>query len=132
MQCDGLQNRDCTAAIPTVVVPLFVVNDGASRAPALPMADTFPPTIAPQSDSSENATEQSQQPPDAPESVPITEQEVGEYREQDRYLPVSPQAPLPRETRKRARASPFALPTISFRPLPLPAGERRLQMCRVS
>jgi hypothetical protein len=25
---------------------------------------------------------------DAPEPVPITEQEVGEYREQDRFLPV--------------------------------------------
>ena len=27
--------------------------------------------------------------PDTPEPVPITEQEVGEYREQDRFLPVS-------------------------------------------
>lgn len=26
---------------------------------------------------------------DAPEPAPITEQEVGEYREQDRFLPVS-------------------------------------------
>lgn len=26
---------------------------------------------------------------DTPEPVPITEQEVGEYREQDRFLPVS-------------------------------------------
>lgn len=28
------------------------------------------------------------QPQDTPEPVPITEQEVGEYREQDRFLPV--------------------------------------------
>lgn len=27
---------------------------------------------------------------DAPPPAPITEQEVGEYREQDRFLPVSP------------------------------------------
>lgn len=27
-------------------------------------------------------------PQDAPEAAPITEQEVGEYREQDRFLPV--------------------------------------------
>ncbi|KAI0297414.1 histone-fold-containing protein [Russula brevipes] len=53
------------------------------------MADTFPPTIAPQSDSSENAPEHAQQPSDAAEPLPITEQEVGEYREQDRYLPIA-------------------------------------------
>ncbi|KAI0289966.1 histone-fold-containing protein [Russula brevipes] len=53
------------------------------------MADTFPPTIAPQSDSSGNAPEQVQQSPDDAELVPITEQEVGEYREQDRYLPIA-------------------------------------------
>jgi hypothetical protein len=29
-----------------------------------------------------------QDPPDTPEPAPITEQEVGEYREQDRFLPV--------------------------------------------
>ena len=28
------------------------------------------------------------QPEETPEPVPITEQEVGEYREQDRFLPV--------------------------------------------
>jgi hypothetical protein len=55
----------------------------------LTMADSFPPTIAPQTDSSGNAPEAAQQAPDAAEPVPITEQEVGEYREQDRYLPVS-------------------------------------------
>jgi hypothetical protein len=63
------------------------------------MADTFTPNIAPQTDGSGNAPEPAQQQPDATEAVPITEQEVGEYREQDRYLPVSPPAlppPLPR------------------------------------
>ena len=54
------------------------------------MADSFTPTIAPQTDGSGNPPEQVQQQPDATEPVPITEQEVGEYREQDRYLPVSP------------------------------------------
>src|ERR1700761_4142569 len=53
------------------------------------MADSFTPTIAPQTDGSGNPPEQVKQQPDATESVPITEQEVGEYREQDRYLPVS-------------------------------------------
>ncbi|KAI0253463.1 histone-fold-containing protein [Lactifluus subvellereus] len=53
------------------------------------MADSFPPTIAPQTDNSSNAPEAAQQSPDAAESVPITEQEVGEYREQDRYLPIA-------------------------------------------
>jgi hypothetical protein len=85
------------------------------------MVDTFPPTIAPQSDSSGNAPEQVQQSPDDAELVPITEQEVGEYREQDRYLPVSPQTPLPRETRKRARASPFNPIPVSLFPSPAPS-----------
>jgi len=58
------------------------------------MAESFPPTIAPQTDSSGTAPESAQQSPDPAESVPITEQEVGEYREQDRYLPVSP-SPTP-------------------------------------
>ena len=54
------------------------------------MADSFTPSIAPQTDGSGSAPEQAQQQPDATEPPPITEQEVGEYREQDRYLPVSP------------------------------------------
>ena len=53
------------------------------------MADSFPPTIAPQTDNSGHAPEATQQTPDEADPVPITEQEVGEYREQDRYLPVS-------------------------------------------
>ncbi|KAF8488923.1 histone-fold-containing protein [Russula emetica] len=53
------------------------------------MADSFTPNIAPQTDGSGNAPEQAQQQPDATEPVPITEQEVGEYREQDRYLPIA-------------------------------------------
>ncbi len=61
------------------------------------MADSFPPPIAPQTDSSGNAPETVQPLPEPLEPVPITEQEVGEYREQDRYLPVSPlpHSPLP-------------------------------------
>jgi nuclear transcription Y subunit beta len=59
------------------------------------MADSFTPNIAPQTDGSGSAPEQAQQQPDATEAVPITEQEVGEYREQDRYLPVSPPTPSP-------------------------------------
>ena len=57
------------------------------------MADSFTPNIAPQTDGSGNAPEQAQPQPEATEPVPITEQEVGEYREQDRYLPVSPRSP---------------------------------------
>jgi hypothetical protein len=45
----------------------------------------FPPNIAPLDDGSGLAHESVR---DAPEPAPITEQEVGEYREQDRYLPV--------------------------------------------
>jgi nuclear transcription Y subunit beta len=59
------------------------------------MAESFTPNIAPQTDGSGNAPEQAQQQPDAAEPVPITEQEVGEYREQDRFLPVSPPTPSP-------------------------------------
>jgi hypothetical protein len=45
----------------------------------------FPPNIAPLDDGSGLSHESVR---DAPEPAPITEQEVGEYREQDRYLPV--------------------------------------------
>lgn len=45
----------------------------------------FPPVIAPLGDGSGVTHEATE---DTPEPVPITEQEVGEYREQDRYLPV--------------------------------------------
>ena len=44
------------------------------------------PNIAPLSDGSSAPPEST---PDAPEPAPITDQEVGEYREQDRFLPVS-------------------------------------------
>ena len=43
------------------------------------------PNIAPLNDGSVAPPETT---PDAPEPAPITEQEVGEYREQDRFLPV--------------------------------------------
>jgi len=46
----------------------------------------YAPNIAPVDDGSGVPTETTQ---DAPEPAPITEQEVGEYREQDRFLPVS-------------------------------------------
>ncbi len=53
------------------------------------MSEFVPPTIAP-------APEDGSAPqpvPEAPEPAPITEQDIGEYREQDRFLPV--RAPLP-------------------------------------
>ncbi len=50
------------------------------------MSEYAPPNIAPQDDGSGTVPEPTR---DAPEPVPITEQEVGEYREQDRFLPVS-------------------------------------------
>ena len=49
------------------------------------MSDFAPPNIAPQDDGSGVVPQPAQ---DAPEPAPITEQEVGEYREQDRFLPV--------------------------------------------
>jgi hypothetical protein len=92
------------------------------------MTDSFPPTIAPQTDSSGNAPESTQQSPDPTEPVPITEQEVGEYREQDRYLPVSPsnRHPLP------PRVTGTTL-TLAVSPSPYSCGgRRRSQMCRAS
>jgi len=44
------------------------------------------PLIAPQSDGSGAVPDVPREPP---EPAPITEQEVGEYREQDRYLPIA-------------------------------------------
>lgn len=43
------------------------------------------PMIAPQEDGSGSVPETSHEPP---QPTPITDQEVGEYREQDRFLPV--------------------------------------------
>ncbi|KII91370.1 hypothetical protein PLICRDRAFT_51535 [Plicaturopsis crispa FD-325 SS-3] len=45
------------------------------------------PVIAPQDDGTGVAEEAAAQ--EAPEPAPITEQEVGEYREQDRFLPIA-------------------------------------------
>ncbi|TDL22020.1 histone-fold-containing protein [Rickenella mellea] len=45
----------------------------------------FPPVIAPQGDGN-GAVDPAE---DTPEPIPITEQEVGEYREQDRFLPIA-------------------------------------------
>ena len=78
------------------------------------MADSFAPTIAPQTDGSGNPPEQVQQEPDATEPVPITEQEVGEYREQDRYLPVSPATPTLPLFHRMSSVTPH-----SFSPNPL-------------
>ena len=50
------------------------------------MSSEFTQNIAPHNDGSTAPPETTQ---DASEPVPITEQEVGEYREQDRFLPVS-------------------------------------------
>lgn len=52
------------------------MSDGAPQQP--------PPPIAPQDDGSGSIPIEHE----PPEPAPITEQEVGEYREQDRYLPV--------------------------------------------
>ena len=51
------------------------------------MSEFAPPHIAPQDDGSGVVPQPA---PDAPTPPPITEQEVGEYREQDRFLPVRP------------------------------------------
>ncbi|KAH9887371.1 histone-fold-containing protein [Cubamyces lactineus] len=50
------------------------------------MSEFAPPNIAPQDDGSGVVPQPAQ---DAPEPAPITEQEVGEYREQDRFLPIA-------------------------------------------
>ena len=53
------------------------------------MSEFVPPTIAPQTIAPAPEDGSAPQPaPEAPEPAPITEQEVGEYREQDRFLPV--------------------------------------------
>jgi hypothetical protein len=87
------------------------------------MADSFPPPIAPQTDSSGNAPEAAQQPPEPLEAVPITEQEVGEYREQDRYLPVSP--PLPPHSLFPSRDAP---PATTESPALTPRGADRQRL----
>ena len=51
------------------------------------MADSLQPII-PRDESHHGSLSIAAQ--DPPEPVPITEQEVGEYREQDRFLPVGP------------------------------------------
>jgi len=47
----------------------------------------YTPNIAPLTDGAGAPAEATAQ--DAPEPAPITEQEVGEYREQDRFLPIA-------------------------------------------
>ncbi|RPD55641.1 histone-fold-containing protein [Lentinus tigrinus ALCF2SS1-6] len=54
------------------------------------MSEFVPPTIAPQTIAPASEDGSAPQPaPEAPEPAPITEQEVGEYREQDRFLPIA-------------------------------------------
>ncbi|KAI0646691.1 histone-fold-containing protein, partial [Trametes meyenii] len=50
------------------------------------MSEFAPPNIAPQDDGSGVVPAPVEDPP---EPAPITEQEVGEYREQDRFLPIA-------------------------------------------
>jgi len=51
------------------------------------MAD-IQPALAPLPDEDADTADEAT-PPDAPPPAPITEQEVGEYREQDRFLPIA-------------------------------------------
>ena len=74
------------------------------------------PNIAPLSDGSVAPPEST---PDAPEPAPITEQEVGEYREQDRFLPVS-----------MITHSPLTLPLSLSPPGPATDAFVRLRMLR--
>lgn len=55
------------------------------------MSDLHHPHIAPIAPVSTDDSRGAIEPEDleTPEPLPITEQEVGEYREQDRFLPVS-------------------------------------------
>ena len=57
----------------------------ASRAVWAFQMSEFTPTIAPQGDTSGAGSDALEE---LAEPQPITEQEVGEYREQDRFLPV--------------------------------------------
>ena len=47
-----------------------------------------PQTIAPAPDDGSGVTQHLEPTSEVPEPTPITAQEVGEYREQDRFLPV--------------------------------------------
>ncbi|KAH9943539.1 histone-fold-containing protein [Amylocystis lapponica] len=51
------------------------------------MSEFAPPNIAPAQDDSSGVIPEPVR--EAPEPAPITDQEVGEYREQDRYLPIA-------------------------------------------
>lgn len=60
----------------------------------------YPQVLAPQDDGSGITAETIEQGPPAP----ITEQEVGEYREQDRFLPVSyPNSNMPKSYHPRKK-----------------------------
>jgi hypothetical protein len=68
------------AALSLALVPTSAVATGAQ----LNMAELYP--LMPSTDGALGSI--IVEPQDAPAPVPITDQEVGEYREQDRYLPV--------------------------------------------
>ena len=102
------------------------------------MSDFQPPTIAPQNIAPQTIAPQDDGSgvapapvPEAAEPVPITEQEVGEYREQDRFLPVrSP--PIHRE---RCPGLTLVLPVVVCRHSPSvrhTAGGNRSRTCRAS
>ena len=61
----------------------FVGLHSVTKRPVALMSEIQPPIIAPQDDGSGIIPEH-----EAPEPAPITEEEVGDYREQDRFLPV--------------------------------------------
>ncbi|KAI0699051.1 histone-fold-containing protein, partial [Cerioporus squamosus] len=55
------------------------------------MSEFVPPTIAPQTiaPAPEDGSGPQTVPAETPEPAPITEQDIGEYREQDRFLPIA-------------------------------------------
>ena len=84
----------------------------------------YTPNIAPLNDGSSVPAPSETTTQDAPEPAPITEQEVGEYREQDRFLPVStttlpphfpphPPSPFRRKIANVARIMKSSVPTTA-------------------
>ena len=74
----------------------------------------YTPTIAPLTDGAAAPPETT---PDAPEPAPITEQEVGEYREQDRFLPVSRITPPSSHIRLTPPFTPASLGLVTDVPV---------------
>ena len=106
--------RHSSASLPTACSILLVRQSHGYK------MSEFQPTIAPQAIAPQNIAPQDDGSgvapapvPEAPEPVPITEQEVGEYREQDRFLPV--RLPPPRPPSPRARPPTHARPRCPAR-----------------